>query len=133
MLAATNVEAFSEDDLSFLTFISVRLSYAMHHDKLADELIAAEQARIHQDTRESFIAVVAHDLKNALTTIGGSSQLALRKAARGDTDYSQKALAIVVSKAAQALQLVNDMVDINNVDAGRFRLFIAPIEPGCAA
>ncbi|MEO7910437.1 MAG: ATP-binding protein [Roseiflexaceae bacterium] len=127
MLAATKAEAFSEDDLSFLTFISVRLSYAMHHDKLADELIAAEQARIHQDTRESFIAVVAHDLKNALTTIGGSSQLALRKAARGDTDYSQKALAVVVNKAAQALQLVNDMVDINNVDAGRFRLFIAPM------
>jgi signal transduction histidine kinase len=127
MLAATNVEAFSEDDLSFLTFISVRLSYAMQHDKLADELIAAEQARIHQDTRESFIAIVAHDLKNALTTIGGSSQLALRKAARGDSDYSQKALAVVVNKAAQALQLVNDMVDINNVDAGRFRLFIAPI------
>lgn len=127
MLAATNAEAFSEDDLSFLTFITVRLSYAMHHDKLADELIAAEQARIHQDTRESFIAVVAHDLKNALTSIGGSSQLALRKATRGDTDYSQKALAVVVLKAAQALQLVNDMVDINNVDAGRFRLFIAPM------
>ena len=127
MLATTQVEAFSEDDLSFLTFISVRLSYAMHHDKLADELIAAEQARIHQDTRESFIAVVAHDLKNALTAIGGSSQLALRKATRGDTDYSQKALAVVVLKAAQALQLVNDMVDINNVDAGRFRLFITPV------
>lgn len=128
MLAAAKVEAFSEDDLSFLTFISVRLGYAMHHDKLADELIAAEQARIQQDTRTSFIAVVAHDLKNALATIGGSSQLALRKAARGDSDYSQKALAIVVSKVAQALQLVNDMVDINNVDAGRFRLFIAPTD-----
>jgi signal transduction histidine kinase len=126
MLATTKAEAFTEDDLSFLTFISVRLSYAMHHDKLADELIVAEQARIHQDTRESFIAVVAHDLKNALTTISGSSQLALRKAARGDTNYSQKALAVVGLKAAQALQLVNDMVDINNVDAGRFRLFIAP-------
>ncbi len=127
MLAATNVDAFSEDDLSFLTFISVRLSYAMQHDKLADELLAAEQTRIHQDTRESFIAVVAHDLKNALTSIGGSSQLALRRAARGDNDYSQKALAVVVNKATQALQLVNDMVDINNVDAGRFRLFIAPM------
>ena len=128
MLAATNREAFSEDDLSFLTFISARLGYAMHHDKLADELIAAEQARIQQDTRASFIAVVAHDLKNALATIGGSSQLALRKAARGDSDYSQKALTVVVNKVAQALQLVNDMVDVNNVDAGRFRLFIAPTD-----
>jgi signal transduction histidine kinase len=59
--------------------------------------------------------------------ISGSGHLALRKAARGDTQYSQKALPVVVAKAAQAIQLVNDMVDVNNVDRGRFRMFIAPV------
>ena len=128
VLAATRPGAFSDDDVSFLTFISVRLGYALHYDTLTDELVAAEQVRIKQDERESFISIIAHDLKNALTAIGGSSHLALRKAARGDPSYSQKALPVVVAKAAQALQLVNDMVDINNVDAGRFRLFIAPVD-----
>jgi signal transduction histidine kinase len=128
VLATTRPSAFSDDDVSFLTFISVRLGYALHHDTLTDELVAAEQARIKQDERESFIAIVAHDLKNALTAIAGSSHLALRRAARGDASYSQKALPVVVAKAAQALQLVNDMVDVNNVDAGRFRLFIAPVD-----
>lgn len=128
VLAATRPAAFSDDDVSFLTFISVRLGYALHHETLTDELAAAEQARIRQDERESFISLVAHDLKNALTAIAGSSHLALRRAARGDLSYSQKALPVVVAKAAQALQLVNDMVDVNNVDAGRFRLFIAPFD-----
>lgn len=128
VLAATRPDTFSDDDLSFLTFISVRLGYALHHDTLTDELAAAEQARIRQEERESFISVVAHDLKNALTAIAGSSHLALHRAARGDPSYSQKALPVVVAKAAQALQLVNDMVDVNNVDAGRFRLFIAPFD-----
>ena len=128
VLAATRPNAFSDDDVSFLTFISVRLGYALHHDTLTDELAAAEQDRIKQDERESFISVVAHDLKNALTSISGSSQLALRRAARGDATYIQKALPVVVAKAAQALQLVNDMVDVNNVDAGQFRLFIAPVD-----
>ncbi|NTU80787.1 MAG: GAF domain-containing sensor histidine kinase [Chloroflexales bacterium] len=128
VLAATRPGTFSDDDVSFLTFISVRLGYALHHDTLTDELAAAEQARIRQDERESFISVVAHDLKNALTAIAGSSHLALRRAARGDDSYSQKALPVVVAKAAQALQLVNDMVDVNNVDAGRFRLFMAPVD-----
>lgn len=128
VLAATRPGTFSDDDLSFLTFISVRLGYALHQETLTDELAAAEQARIRQDERESFISVVAHDLKNALAAIAGSSHLALRRAARGDPSYSQKALAVVVVKAAQALQLVNDMVDVNNVDAGRFRLFIAPFD-----
>jgi signal transduction histidine kinase len=127
VLASTRADAFSDDDLSFITFISVRLSYALRHKALADELAAAEQERIQQDARESFIATVAHDLKNALMAISGSSHLALRKAVRGDIQYSQKALPIIVSKAAQAIQLVNDMVDVNNVDGGRFRMFIAPV------
>jgi signal transduction histidine kinase len=128
VLASTRAGAFSDDDLSFITFISVRLGYALRHKTLADELAAAEQERILQDARESFIAIVAHDLKNALMAISGSGHLALRKAARGDTQYSQKALPVVVAKAAQAIQLVNDMVDVNNVDRGRFRMFIAPID-----
>ena len=128
VLASTHADAFSDDDLSFIAFISVRLGYALRHKTLADELAAAEQERILQDARESFIAIVAHDLKNALMAISGNSHLALRKAARGDTQYSQKVLPVVVAKAAQAIQLVNDMVDVNNVDRGRFRLFIAPVE-----
>ncbi|NTW97553.1 MAG: GAF domain-containing sensor histidine kinase [Oscillochloris sp.] len=128
MLAATRASAFSDDDMSFLTFISVRLGYALHHDTLSDELAAAEQARIRQEERDNFLSIIAHDLKNALTAIAGSSHLALRKAARGDVTYSQKALPVVVTKAAQALQLVNDMLDINRVDAGQFRLFMAPVE-----
>jgi GAF domain-containing protein len=128
VLASTRANTFRDDDLSFITFISVRLGYALRHKTLADELAAAEQERIRQDARESFIAIVAHDLKNALMAISGSGQLALRKAARGDTQYSQKTLPVVVAKAAQAIQLVNDIVDVNNLDQGRFRLFIAPVD-----
>jgi two-component system, OmpR family, sensor kinase len=128
VLASTRADTFNDDDLSFITFISVRLGYALRHKTLADELAAAEQERIQQDARESFIAIAAHDLKNALMAISGSGHLALRKAARGDTAYGQKVLPVVVAKAAQAIQLVNDMVDVNNVDRGRFRMFIAPVD-----
>lgn len=128
VLASPRADAFSDDDLSFITFISARLSYALRHKTLADEITALEQERIQQDARESFIAIVAHDLKNALMAISGSGHLALRKAARGDTQYGQQVLPVVVSKAAQAIQLVNDMVDVNNVDRGRFRMFIAPVD-----
>ncbi len=128
VLVSTRAAAFSDDDLSFISFVSVRLSYALRHKTLADELAILERDRILQDARESFITIVAHDLKNVLTTISGSGHLALRKAARGELEYSQKALGIMVAKAAQAIQLVNDMVDVNNVDRGRFRLFIEQVE-----
>ncbi len=128
VLACTRLAAFNEDDLSFIRFVSVRLSYTLRHKTLAEELAILERERIDQDARESFITIVAHDLKNALTTISGSGYLALRKAARGEVEYSQKALGIMVAKSAQAIQLVNDMVDVNNVDRGRFRLFIMPVE-----
>jgi two-component system phosphate regulon sensor histidine kinase PhoR len=119
---------FSDDDLHFVSFISVRLSYALRQQTLAAELARLEQQRIEQDARDNVISLVAHDLKNILMTIGGSGHLALRKAARGDSEYSQRALRLIVAKAAQASQLISDMVDVNNVEQGRFRLFMNPVD-----
>lgn len=126
-LSSTKPEAFTEDDLSFVKFVTVRLGYALRHEELTQELATAEQARILQDERQNFIAIVAHDLKNTLTAIRGNSQIGLRRAGRGDLSYSEKALQIVTNKANQALQLVNDMVDINQIEQGSFRLFVSPV------
>ena len=127
-LASRQPDAFDQDDLSFVRFISVRLGYSLRHEELTEELARAEEARMRNDDRENIIAVVAHDLKNALTAIRGSGQIALRKIRRDDSSYNEKALKIVTNKATQALQLVEDMVDVHQMEKGSFRLFISPVE-----
>jgi signal transduction histidine kinase len=130
VVLSTRPDTFSAEDLDFVSFISVRLSYALRQQTLTTELDRLEQQRIAQDARENVISLIAHDLKNILTTISGSGHLALRKLARGNADYSQHALRVIVAKAAQATHLISDMVDVENLDQGRFRLFMAPVDLG---
>lgn len=128
LLASPRPQAFNEDDLSFINFVSLRLGYSMRHEELTQELAQAEAARIEADERENFIAIVAHDLKNVLAVIRGNSQLSLKKMARDDFSLSQRAQEISLLKANQALALIEDMVQVNQLDKGSFRLFRSETE-----
>ena len=128
VLASSQPQAFNEDDLSFINFVSLRLGYSLRHEELTQELAQAEAARIAADERENFIAIVAHDLKNTLAVIRGNSQLSLRKMAKGDFSFSERAQQLSLLKANQALSLIEDMVEVDQIDKGSFRLFRNEIE-----
>ncbi len=125
---STSADSFSDDDLPFLTLISIRLGHMLHHQELSKELAEAETERLARAERENFLLVVAHDLKNALTTIRGNAQLAVRRAARGDTATTEQTFRLITTRAGQAIQLVNDMVDVSQMETGLFRLFVEPVE-----
>jgi len=127
-LASTQSQAFNEDDLSFINFVSLRLGYSLSHEELTQELAQAETVRIEADERENFIATIAHDLKNALTVVRGNSQLNLNKIARGDFSFSERTQQLSLVKISQALVLIEDMVEINQIDKGSFRLFRSETE-----
>lgn len=127
-LASTQPQAFNEDDLSFINFVSLRLGYSLSHEELTQELAQAENVRIEADERENFIAIIAHDLKNALTVVRGNSQLNLNKIARGDFSFTERTQQLSLVKISQALVLIEDMVEINQIDKGSFRLFRSETE-----
>ena len=121
-------DVFYDEDLPFLILISTRLGHTLHQQELSQELAEAEAERLARAERENFLLLVAHDLKNALTSIRGNSQLALRRASRGDGSGGVQALKLIATRSSQAIQLVNDMVDVNQMEVGLFRLFMEPVE-----
>lgn len=127
-IMSSQARAFYEEDLAFLLLISSRLSHMLHAQQFSKELAQAEVERLARSERESFLFLVAHDLKNSLTSISGNAQLALRRIARGDPDGSEQAFKIITTRSKQALQLVSDMVDINQLDIGLFTLSMEPVD-----
>ena len=127
-IMSSQAGAFYEEDLAFLLLISSRLSHMLHAQQFSKELAQAEVERLARAERESFLFLVAHDLKNALTSISGNAQLALRRIARGDPSSSEQAFKIITTRSKQALQLVSDMVDINRLDIGLFTLSMEPVD-----
>jgi signal transduction histidine kinase len=127
-LLSSNTDVFFEEDLSFLLLISSRLGHMLHEHQFSQELAQAEVERLARTERENFLFLVAHDLKNALTSMRGNAQLALRRASRGDSSGQEQAFRLIAARSGQALQLVSDLVDVNQIDIGLFTLSLEPVD-----
>jgi PAS domain S-box-containing protein len=79
--------------------------------------------RLLEQQRQDFIAMVAHDLKNPLTTMKGYAQLLQRRAA-----YSERNVATIVSQANRLERLIDDLRDVARIDAGHLSLDRAPVD-----
>jgi len=90
----------------------------------------AEQAR---QAREAMVAVVAHDLKNPLSTIQMASSLLLDELVPDDDAHriERRQLAIVRRSADRMRRLVRDLLDVSAIEAGRLRIerVAQPVRP----
>ena len=75
------------------------------------------ERRLLEEQRQEFIAMVAHDLKNPLTTMKGFAQLLQRRGA-----YNERNVATIVAQANRLERLIDDLRDVARIDAGRLAL-----------
>ncbi len=86
--------------------------------KARDKAIAAERAKSY------FFTSISHDIRTPLNSILGFTQLLQRG---GQTEAEQKEfLSSIISSSNQLLNLVNDLLDISRLEAGRLELKPAP-------
>src|SRR5262249_38508236 len=74
------------------------------------------------------ISTVSHELRTPLTAINGWA-LMLR-AGRLDAAESARALETIVRNAKSQNQLINDLLDVSRIIAGKMRLDVAPLKLG---
>lgn len=74
------------------------------------------------DTQNRFIGMAAHDMRNPLAVMLGYSQLMLEGVV-GPLEGNQKKFVGSIHKAAQSLlQLVNELLEISEIEAGNLQL-----------
>jgi PAS domain S-box-containing protein len=76
--------------------------------------------------KDEFLATVSHELRTPLNAILGWAQI-LRKAPREQEDLEQGILTIERNAKAQA-QLVDDLLDVSRIVAGKLRLEFKPVD-----
>ncbi|MGI8687906.1 MAG: GAF domain-containing protein [Thermomicrobiales bacterium] len=81
------------------------------------------QRRAAERMQQDFIAMVAHDLKNPLTTLKGNAQLMQRR-----NSFSERGLATIVAQANRLERLIDDLRDVARLDARAIALDRAPID-----
>lgn len=91
---------------------------------------AAEQA---SNAKSSFLANMSHELRTPLNSIIGYSEIVLEdvKAGRGaetvETDMTR-----VVSSAQHLMSLINDILDLSKIEAGRVEILIGQVDVATA-
>ncbi len=83
---------------------------------------ASDRRAVEQLQRE-FIAMIAHDLKTPLTSIGGYAQLMQRRRA-----YDPGAAATILSQTRRLERLLSDLLDAAQMETGRLKLRRAPVD-----
>ncbi|EDY18511.1 multi-sensor hybrid histidine kinase [Chthoniobacter flavus Ellin428] len=118
--------AFAQDDAHFLQSVANVLTAAIQRER-AEESIrqAREQAELASRAKTEFLSRMSHELRTPLNAILGFTQLM-------ETETLGPSLAESVEHVSRAgkhlLSLINEVLDISRIDAGRFALSPEPIE-----
>jgi PAS domain S-box-containing protein len=99
-------------------------------ERKRDSLLELEQeARREAErlnrVRDEFLAVVSHELRTPLTAIAGWSELL--KSGPWDEERVRKGLEIIARNARSQTQLIDDILDVSRIIAGKVRVTRKPV------
>lgn len=94
---------------------------------LKNKLHTLEETEEHdieaQKVKDDFLAMVVHELRSPLAVIKGSSDLLIKETKSLTSAQITDLLKQVRSSSGDLLNLVNDMLDVSKMEAGRFEIY----------
>ena len=117
----TNAQAYQQNDLQLLEFVSDQISITIQRKNADDELKKALiKAQESDKLKSSFLANMSHEIRTPMNGIIGFSELFLNP----DLTFNdrKKYANIVVNSSKQLLTIVNDILDISKIEAGVVKL-----------
>lgn len=146
------VNRFDEDDKRLLSTIASNVGVAIHNAKLFEDTIKAQAeaegarkiAEGANDAKSAFLSTVSHELRTPLTSVIGFAKI-IRKRLTGKIfplinvsdgkvgkikDQISQNLDVVVSEGERLTTLINDVLDLAKIEAGKMEWHIENVEMG---
>ena len=142
---------FNKDDMRLLSMIASNVGVAIHTAKLFDETLKAqaeaEEARkIAEEANEAksaFLSTVSHELRTPLTSVIGFAKIIRKRLhdkifplIEGDEKINKtkeqisQNLDVVVSEGERLTTLINDVLDLAKIEAGKMEWHMDNIQVG---
>ena len=120
---------FKKGDVALLGGLTQQLSIAIKNVLFTQQLKEANEELMHVDQLKSdFLATMSHELRTPLTAIIGYTDM-LMSGLMGEMQDTQKGLLRNVLNSSEALlALINDILDITKIEAGKLELNLEPVE-----
>jgi signal transduction histidine kinase/ActR/RegA family two-component response regulator len=115
--------AFDEDDGSLLEVIAAVAAVILQNRRLIDETAAGrEAAEAATRAKSSFLASMSHELRTPLNAVLGFSALLREQLESTLSERQIRYLSNINDAGEHLLELINDVLDLSKVEAGRIEL-----------
>jgi len=109
---------FGPEELSVLKTLAEQIAIAVRNAQLFANVQAAQAAaEMANQAKSVFLANMSHELRTPLNAILGFSQIMVRDS---DTSTTQRQYLDIISRSGEyLLQLINDVLEMSKIEAGR--------------
>ena len=121
-LESTDPDYFTSDDVTFVSRLANHAGIAIENAQLFEQVKEANQAKTE------FMNIASHELKIPMTSIKGYSKLLQMGAAGELNERQQDFLAVISNNVDRMAGLVNDLLDVSRIEAGRIRLEVRDVQ-----
>jgi len=108
------------------TFISM-LVFPLPGRFVGVALEDVSQRKAVERLKDEFVSTVSHELRTPLTSIRGALGLMAGGVVGEIPEHAMELLGIAQSNTERLVRLINDILDLDKIDAGRFDIRVAPI------
>jgi len=120
---------FSKDTIDLLQTFAAQSVLAIRNARLFREIEDKSQQLAEASERKSqFLASMSHELRTPLNAIIGLTEMMVTNAARFGTEKALEPLRRVNAAGAHLLSLINEVLDLSKIEAGKLELNPEPID-----
>ncbi|MCL4458750.1 MAG: HAMP domain-containing histidine kinase [Chloroflexi bacterium] len=124
-LILTFLYDLTEAPTALVTMLILYFLYKMEQQRIKEEAHKHYLQELNR-TKDHLVAIVSHELRTPMTVINGFSELLLTRQVSAETQ--QLWLETIHQEAQQLTRIINDLLDISRLEAGKVELHKEPLD-----
>jgi len=127
-LTRSEVRPFTDKQIELVSTFADQAAIAIENVRLFDEIQdKSRQLESASEHKSQFLASMSHELRTPLNAIIGLTEMMVANAARFGTEKALEPLRRVNAAGAHLLSLINEILDLSKIEAGKLELNPEPV------